>query len=265
MDQKLLHLLEDISNEVGVYFLYDKLDRLLYIGKSKHIRKRLIQHFKSDDYREVRIREELERIDYEVMGDETIALLHESDMIKLHQPKYNRALRKTKFSFGLYVRTDECGYLSLYVDKIDASKNEIVSFSSYREGKDRLFAITERYNLCQKINGLYKTKGSCFQYQLKACPGACLNREDPQTYNARVQQFIQKTEFPKGDQFIQVKGRNEQEKGLIYIKDGTYKGFGYCKKTSRSQNVFLKSIIFKEDNRDSRRIVKRLLLQLPND
>ncbi len=264
MDQKILSLLENVSNAVGVYFLYDKDDRLIYIGKSKHIRTRLIQHFKSDAYREVRIREELARIDYEVMGDETIALLHESDLIKLHQPKYNRALRKTKFSYGLYMRTDACGYYSLYVDKIDPLKNEIVSFSSFREGKERLFAITERYQLCQKINGLYNTKGSCFQYQLKACNGACINKEKPLFYNERVNLFVQTTELPLGDQFIEVEGRQEDEKGLIFIKDGTYKGFGYCKKTSKSKNVYLKNIVLKEDNRDSRRIVKRLLLQMPN-
>ncbi|MGH2624590.1 MAG: nucleotide excision repair endonuclease, partial [Sphingobacterium sp.] len=114
MEDGLLKIIAEIPNAVGVYFIYDKLDRLLYVGKSIHIRKRLLQHFKSTDYREVRIRQEIARIDYEILGDETIALLHESDLIKLHQPKYNRALRKNRYSFGLYVQTDPNGYLSLY-------------------------------------------------------------------------------------------------------------------------------------------------------
>ena len=260
MEDKLLSIIEEIPNAVGVYFIYDKLDRLLYVGKSKHIKKRLMQHFKSTDYRELRIRQEIGRIDYELLGDETIALLHESDLIKLHQPKYNRALRKKRYSFGLYAQVDVNGYISLYVDRLVIGKNEIMTFTSYREGKERLFTITEKYNLCQKINQLYKSKSSCFQYQLKACYGACIAKEEIQNYNQRVNNFIASSELPDGELFLEVVGRHENEKGIIYLKDGAYKGFGYCKKGARSKNVFFKCVQLKEENRDSRRIIKRHII-----
>lgn len=261
MDDRLLKLVENIPNTVGVYFIYDKLDRLIYIGKSKHLKKRLIQHFRSTEYRELRIQDDVVKIEFEILGDETLALLQESDLIKLHQPKYNRALRKTRFTYGLYSAIDEKGYLYLAVDKLDSTRNELMTFTSFREGKERLFAITERFKLCQKINNLYHSKGSCFQYQLKECMGACIGKEGKDSYNVRVNAFIQSTELPKGEVFYEVAGRTYNEKGIIYLKDGTYKGFGYCKKSSTSKNVFLKSIQFREDNRDSRRLIKRFLLQ----
>ena len=260
MDSHLLDLIQDIPNEVGIYFIFDKNDQLIYIGKSKHIKKRLVQHFKSTEYRELKIQKEVTRIEYELLGDETIALLHESDLIKLHLPKYNRAGRKTKFSFGLYAEENNEGYLQLIVDKLDPSKNEIMTFISYAEGKDKLYALTEKHKLCQKINLLYKSKGSCFQYQLKECNGACINQEDTETYNSRVKSLIASYELPVGEIFLQVKGRNDTEKGIIYIKDGTYRGFGFCKINSRSTKGFLKKITMKIENRDSRRIIKRHIL-----
>ncbi len=260
MESYLMELLRDIPNEVGVYFIYDSSDRLIYIGKSIHLKKRLIQHFRSTDYRELKIQREASRIAYELMGDETIALLHESDLIKLHLPKYNRAGRKTKYTYGLYTQVNEDGYKQLLVEKIEPTKDEIMSFISYAEGKERLFAITERYKLCQKINLLYKSKGPCFQYQLKGCNGGCIRQEEVEIYNSRVNSFIEASELPLGEVFIQVKGRHDSEKGIIYIKDGTYKGFGYCKINTRSKNTFLKAINLKNDNRDTRRIIKRHLL-----
>src|SRR5690606_28646881 len=125
-----------------------------------------------------------------------------------------------------------------YVDKLASGKNEIMTFTSFREGKEKLFGITERYNLCQKINQLYKSKSSCFQYQLKTCFGACINKENIESYNERVYNFIASTDLPTGELFLEVDGRNENEKGIIYLKDGAYKGFGYCKKGARSKNVF---------------------------
>lgn len=262
MESRLIELIKKIPNEVGVYLIYDHSDKLIYIGKSKHIKKRLVQHFKSTDYRELKIQKEAARIEYELLGNETIALLKESDLIKLHLPKYNRAGRKTKFSFGLYAKENKEGYLQLVVEKLDPSKNEIMTFISYSEGKDKLYSLTEQYKLCQKINQLYKSKGSCFQYQLKQCNGACVNKENPETYNSRVQSLIATYELPLGELFLQLKGRNKTEKGIIYIKDGRYRGFGFCKINSRSTRVFLKAINFRIENRDSRRIIKRHLLTI---
>lgn len=260
MDTNLKELIKDIPNEVGVYFIYNSNNELIYIGKSIHLKKRLIQHFKSAEYRELKIQKEVFRIDYDLLGDETIALLHESDLIKLHLPKYNRAGRKTKFAYGLYAQKNEDGYLQLIIDKVDPFKTEITTFISYAEAKDKLFAITEKYALCQKINLLYKTAGSCFQYQLKVCHGACLGKEEAEVYNDRVKDFIKTTELPNGEIFLQVKGRDEAEKGIIYIKDGTYKGYGFCKKNAKSTATFLKAIDLKTENRDSRRIIRRHFL-----
>lgn len=255
--EKLNRLMTAIPNVVGVYYLYDSHDNLIYIGKSIAIRKRLLQHFRSTEYREIRIQQDTERVEYEVLGDELIALLHESELIKIHKPRFNRAQRRTVYTYGLYAIPDDYGYLALTIAKLDPTKEELMTFVSSREGKDYLYRITEKYQLCQKINGLYPSKSACFQYQLQMCAGACIQKESPLKYNQRVQLFIETTQLPQGELFLQLRGRNTEEKGIVHIKNGSYKGFGFCKKTSRSTQVFLRAIASKADNKDTRRILKR--------
>jgi DNA polymerase-3 subunit epsilon len=67
---------------------------------------------------------------------------------------------------------DEKGYLNLKLLKTDVKKRN-TSFTSLQEGKNSLFRITDKYNLCQKIR-LYQTKAACFQYKIKECDGACI-------------------------------------------------------------------------------------------
>lgn len=252
-------LTADIPNAIGVYFLYDINDTLIYVGKSIAIRKGLLQHFRSPEYREQRIQQATVRISYEIMGSELIALLHESDLIKIHKPRFNRAQRRTVYAYGLYADLDDKGYSALTVRKLDAAREELMTFSSLNEGKDFVYRITEKYALCQKINGLYPTKGACFQYQLKMCFGACIQEEPTTTYNMRVQQFVETTKLPQGELFIPLQGRDTTEKGIVYLKNGHYRGFGFCKKSTRSTKVMLQAIMLKAENKDSRRILKRYL------
>jgi len=242
----------------GVYFFYDERDELIYIGKSINIKKRVQQHFSGKDRKSLKIQLFTKRIASEVMGSELISLLYESDLIKKHQPLYNRSQRRTVYQYGLY-QEDINGYKGLIIEKIQSDKEEITSFTSLREAKSALFRITESYRLCQKINRLYKSSSSCFQYQLKKCNGACLGKEPKKTYNSRVDAFLNRTTFEKFTKLFEVAGRTDDERGIVYIENGVYKGFGFCsKETANEQRLsYIKSY---QDNKDVRRILIRYLI-----
>ena len=246
-----------LPNSPGVYFFHDQKENLVYIGKSINIRKRVQQHFSGRDRKSIKIQIHVKRIGYEIMGSELIALLYESELIKLHCPLYNRAQRRTIYQYGLYPM-DNGGYFSLRIDRITLDWKPIISFSTMREAKEALFRITEKYGLCQKINGLYKTTGPCFQYQIKICKGACLGLEPGIDYNERVNTFLKSTTIGKFTRLFEVAGRNENEIGLVYIKNGVYNGFGFCPKTTlEGRKNYITS---REDNKDVRRILIQHLI-----
>lgn len=244
----------------GVYFFYGENNRLLYIGKSINIKKRVLQHFSGKDRKSDKIQRTTSQIKYEITGSELIALLHESDLIKTHQPIYNRAQRRTIFQYGLYLEDYE-GYKALHISKMRDNEEAITSFTSMMEAKNTLFKITEKYRLCQKINSLYKTNGSCFQYQIKECLGACVSKESPTTYNERVQDFLDSHSLQKHTQLLQLAGRTANEQALVYIENGIYKGFGFCP-SETPEFDFLKYIEPKTDHKDARRILIRYLISL---
>lgn len=244
----------------GVYFFYDQSDKLIYIGKSIHIKSRVKQHFSGKDRKSLKIQHATKRIAYEVMGSELIALLYESDLIKKHQPLYNRSQRRIVYQYGLYLE-EQHGYKSLRIARITTDGNEVTCFSSMMEAKTTLYRITEQYGLCQKINGLYKTTNTCFQYYIKSCNGACIGKEPAELYNARVDDFLSKTVIDKFTHLFEVPGRSAHEKGLVYIENGVYKGFGFCSIEQQVTGDYLNFITPYPDNRDVRRIVMRYLIQ----
>ena len=94
LEPKLLEIIDAAPTDTGVYYMHNKAGEVIYIGKSKNIQKRLIQHFTSDNRKSKKIQLEVTDVSYETTGSELIALLKESAEIKSNNPVYNRALRK---------------------------------------------------------------------------------------------------------------------------------------------------------------------------
>lgn len=258
MTEGLRTMIQGLPDLPGVYFFYTQHDELVYIGKSVHIRKRVLQHLHGKDLKSRRIQRTVTRITYELMGSELIALLYESDLIKRYQPLYNCSQRRTIDRFGLYIQYEN-GFKALRIEHNQEDGNEIATFAGMTEAKNTLYRLTEKYKLCQKINGLYKTRSACFHYQLKSCYGACIGKETPESYNQRADKFLHEHRFERFTKLFEVEGRSAAEKGLVYIEKGIYMGFGFCAQNT-PQNSLLKHITYRADNKDVRRILMRHLI-----
>ena len=258
---KLLDIVESLPNRTGIYYIHNEKGDLIYIGKSKNIKKRVNQHFTGKTNKCKKIQLEVFAVTYEETGSELIALLKESEEIKINKPIYNRAQRKSIFQWALYEVLDENGYLNLRVQKADGRKKEITSFTSVQEGKNMLFKITEKHKLCQKLNGLYDTKNACFQYKIKECNGACLGQESPDEYNARVEEFINEMKFKNNNMIVIDRGRKIEERSAVLIENGIYKGYCFYDLNYQITNVeVLKNILITmQNNRDTRTIIQSYL------
>jgi DNA polymerase III subunit epsilon len=261
IEPKLLALIEQAPSEIGVYYLRNQEGKLIYIGKSKNIKKRLTQHFTGQDRKSKKLQLETADVQVERTGNELIALLKESEEIKLHKPLYNRSLRRSLFRYQLTHFTDERGYINLKVEPSDRRKKSITTFTTFAQAKSVLFKITEQHELCQKLNSLYQSKEACFLYSLEQCNGACVGEETPDEYNQRVMEFIVKNQYQSNDLLIIDKGRSLEERSCILIEKGAFKGFGYYSLNFQIQNTnVLKSIIRPmQDNRDAQHIIQSYL------
>ena len=82
----------------GVYQFYDKGDKIIYIGKSKNIKKRVSSYFnKTPDNQKTRVLvKNIDRIEHVVVDTEMDALLLENNLIKKYKPRYNILLKDDK-------------------------------------------------------------------------------------------------------------------------------------------------------------------------
>ena len=186
--------IDQIPESPGVYLFFGEGPLPLYIGKSIKLRSRVMSHFQaaSREAREMRIAQEIRRIEWIETAGELGALLLEARLVKEKQPVYNRQLRreKTLCAWRLddkplarplltLVRGDDlqpAQFGRMY--GVYRSKNQAIS--SLRELADKHF-------LCLHALGLESGKGRCFAHQIGRCKGVCCGEEKPELHYLRLQ------------------------------------------------------------------------------
>lgn len=225
-----IEIIDELPNKAGVYKFLNEFNQIIYIGKSIHIKKRVEQHLRNNSTAKgLKMIQEIVRVEYELTGSELIAMLLESELIKKHQPLYNRKLRKSSFPFGLFDVEDAKGYLNLTIHSIAKTESvPLLHFTTRKEGTDYMTHIVEKYHLCQKLCGLYPTQSACFHHSIKQCDGACIGEESPESYNERVSELVKQLSFEGKSFYILDKGRNKGERSMVWIENGAYKGYGFA-------------------------------------
>ncbi len=198
---KFSDITENLENVSGLYYLHNREGQIIYIGISKNIKSRVLQHLTGKTNKSLKIQLEINSVSYENCGYELISILREADEIMEHKPKFNKALKKEINKFGLELCFDRNEYKFLRISHYEDNINYLETYSSLKIANKRLLNIFETY----KIQERKKNK---------------LN-------NLNIDMFIRDISFPHKNMIIVDKGRRIDEKSVILIKNSNYNGFGY--------------------------------------
>jgi DNA polymerase-3 subunit epsilon len=187
-------LADDLPEVPGVYRFYGEEDALLYVGKSRNIRHRVLEHFAQAhrSSKEHKLSQQVRRVEWSETVGELGALLVEARAVKTDRPLHNRRLRASAATWTLALVPSGAGTPSR-VEAVEfdalapAARDEV--YGLFRDAKTAKRALTEivrAHQLCAKSVGLEDGEGSCFAYQLKRCKGACVGHEPAALHDTRV-------------------------------------------------------------------------------
>ena len=257
---------EQLPEKAGVYYFHDRKGKVVYVGKAKNIRSRVLGHFTGESGAGKRLfHENVADISYELTGNELIALLLESREIKRLWPEYNRAQKIAFSNHGLYKYLDRNGYERFSISKILPGSRPVFNFRSFQEGRNFLNAWVRDFSLCPRLCGLQKSESACFDNKLGLCDGACNGEISAEAYNERVEHALRSLEEYKKTFAIIGSGREFQERSLVLVENGIYLGHGFTdyQLPAKSFDELKEKITPYTDNHDIQKILY-LHLKQPN-
>lgn len=96
LSPKLLDIVEALPSKVGVYYVHDEAGKLIYMGKSTNIKKKVNALFTGQSSLAKKIQSQVYTVTYEITGSYMIASLKEYDELQLNKPPLNRKPTKLK-------------------------------------------------------------------------------------------------------------------------------------------------------------------------
>lgn len=187
----------DIPETAGVYIFYGDGSLPLYIGKSIKLRSRVLSHFQaaSRSPREMRMAQEIRRVEWLQTAGELGALLLEARLVKEKQPVYNRRLRResTLCAWRLEDNPLARPLLSLVRGAALQPQEFGQMYGVYRSKNQAIISMREladKHGLCLQALGLESGTGRCFAHQIRRCQGVCCGEEAPQRHHLRLQMAL---------------------------------------------------------------------------
>lgn len=229
--------INELPEEAGIYLFKNQKHQVIYAGKAKNIKKRVLSHFYDKKTKEYQLGQETHFIDYELTGNELLALLVESEHIRKHYPKFNRAQKWPATTYQIISYVNQRGIIQLALGKTKAIQDSVSTFYNRAEAIEKLEEICETFKLCPRFCTLQSTSEKCSHYRIKNCEGVCEGSEKVTDYNLKVQAAIRSLEENKPSFAIQGKGRTKGEIAFALVADGQYKGFGFFDRSEAICNI----------------------------
>ncbi|MFT5750518.1 MAG: excinuclease ABC subunit C [Flavobacteriales bacterium] len=196
--------LKTLPTSPGIYQYYDKDGKLLYVGKAKNLKKRVLSYF-NKTLENGRIRTMVKKI-YElkhiVVETETDALLLENSLIKEYQPRYNVLLKDDKTYPWICIKNERFPRVFPTRRVIKDGSEYYGPYTSMKTVKTLLDLIKSLYKLRTCNYDLSKAKVDagkfkvCLEYHLGNCEGPCEGKQQEANYQEHIEHIRQ---IVKGD------------------------------------------------------------------
>lgn len=184
-----------VAGQPGVYLMKDAQGRILYVGKSRNLKKRLQSYFQKQRPHDPKTTVMLTRVvAFETLltGNEKEAFILESSLIKRHRPRYNVNLKDDKRYPSLKLDLEEPYPHLTIVRKIQNDGARYFGpYASSAAVRETLKFIHKTFKLrkCKTTTFMNRSR-PCLNYQMGLCLAPCCLEVDPQVYDAMVKEVV---------------------------------------------------------------------------
>lgn len=183
--------LKKLPARPGIYKMINAKGRILYVGKARHLKKRIKNYFRSTsqlDAKTQSMMHQVHHIDVTITPTENEALLLESTLIKTLRPRYNVILKDDKSYPYLFLSADaDFPRLQVYRGAQRVAGEYFGPYPNSRSVYETLELLQKIFKIRQCNDIFFKNRTRpCLQYQIKRCTAPCVNYIDSKHYQENV-------------------------------------------------------------------------------
>ena len=211
----------------GVYRMIGADEKVLYVGKAKNIKKRIVaySHIDKLPYRLQRMVSEIRRMEFIIVENEAKALLMENELIKRLEPRYNILLKDDKTFPHLVIDVEsEFPSLRKYRGKRNDKSKYFGPLASVLAVNNVLDTVQKAFLLRSCRDNVFKNRERpCLMYQIKRCSAPCVGRISKEDYHKLVREAVDfldgkntKIQAELSEKMQEASDRQDYEQALVF-------------------------------------------------
>ncbi len=190
--------LKTVPDHPGIYIMKDAEGQILYIGKSKSLKKRVSSYFQNFGKHPLRIQTMVTNVrefEYILTDTEMEALILESNLIKRHKPRFNVLLKDDKAYPYIKVTVQEDFPRVMKTRQVLKDKARYFGPYTSADTVNRTIEIIQKLFPIRKCNRDMRriAERPCLNYHIHQCLGPCkgdVNREAYRTHVDGILRFL---------------------------------------------------------------------------
>jgi len=184
---------EALPGKPGVYMWLDSRGNIIYVGKAKNLRQRVMSYFHEEGDGRLQVPWLMSRaagLDYIVTDSEIEALVTEANLARARKPKYNVRLKDDKRYPYIKITKEEIPRIYLTRTIRDDGARYIGPYTDVKAVRRTLKLVHSIFpvRLCRRKLPSNTPGRACLNYQIKRCSGPCVGFVTAEEYNRYIEQ-----------------------------------------------------------------------------
>lgn len=223
-----LDMVFNLPSETGVYYMHDKEGDIIFLGKTKDIKKRVNQHFTNVGKVARKLQKETKKVTYQKTGSELIGILKAYWEQQTNRPKYNHVSKKKLFTHTVDFGQNGSDHIILELERTAVLKKQKIGFNGKESATNFLTRIQSEFELCPCSLDM---NANCTQIEL--------DNGDVTQCNEKVVSAFEKYSLSGKNIALLDQGRETGERSFILIKNGKLQGFGFVELNHQINNIHI--------------------------
>ncbi|MBE7178495.1 MAG: GIY-YIG nuclease family protein [Mucilaginibacter polytrichastri] len=215
--------IENLPALTGVYYFHDKKGRIIYVGKAKNLKRRVLSHFvnhRTSPQKQGFMRK-INRITFRRTASDLMAHIVEAVEIKRYWPEFNRSQKQFEQSFGLFLYEDQKGYLHIQVGKKVKYSKPVYVVNRRPDAISLLQVLIAEFDLCGARCGFSCDNENCCAKEVSA--------QSAELYNKKVMQALDALRSLNETYAIEDGAPEEENYTRILVESGQFYGMSSTK------------------------------------
>jgi len=197
MPSRLKYNLQTIPTSPGVYQFFDENEKIIYIGKAKNLKKRILSYFNRhlESGKTKVLVKQIRDVKYFIVDTEIDALLLENNLIKKYKPKYNILLKDDKTYPWICIKKEAFPRVFSTRRIVKDGSEYFGPYASVKMMRTLLDLIKDLYPLrtcnynLSKTTLQKKTYKVCLEYHIGNCKAPCVKKQTEEDYNVYIKEI----------------------------------------------------------------------------